>query len=70
MVRVLKKDGVIILGTDLNHRPTKTEPQTIKENEIVEWLIKSNIKIVYQNIEKETYNFKKGKKICLRGIKK
>jgi ubiquinone/menaquinone biosynthesis C-methylase UbiE len=69
MSRLLKKGGSILLSTDINHKPTKTEPLVLKREDILKCLKKVKIKILMEKIDENTYNFKKGKRLILKGVK-
>ena len=69
MSRLLKKGGLILLSTDIDHKPTKTEPFILKSEEIIKWLKSSKIKILSYKIDNKTYNFKKGRRIIIKGVK-
>lgn len=69
MARVLKKEGLFLLSTDINHIPTHTEPHILKINNILKWIKKSGIDIIYLKMDKKTYNYKEGNRIIIKGIK-
>jgi len=69
MSRLLKRKGTILLSTDINHVPTKTEPLKLTIQEIERWLKDAKIDILLKKIDTKTYNFKKGKRVIIKGIK-
>lgn len=58
-----------MLSTDINHVPTKTEPLKLTIQEIERWLKDAKIDILLKKIDTKTYNFKKGKRVIIKGIK-
>jgi hypothetical protein len=69
MSRLLKKRGTFLLSTDIEHSPTKTEPLSLKKDDLLIWLREAHLNISLIKIDDKTYNFKKGKRIIIKGVK-